>query len=734
MLHVKLLTSPHISLKGTSLSSTLVGRGLALFAYIAANKAPIARSKLLDLLWGDITEKQAQENVRVLLYNVRRILGDYISVTRSTVELNRRLPYWSDLDAFASITDERVRHDPILLAQILDLYEQDFLDGFYIANAPVFDTWLAEQRNYLRNKTIAGWQQLTEIYWAEKRYEESISANERLLALAPWHEEAHQRHMRLLMATGRRSAALAQYETCCRQLNETLDSPPSLETTKLYEQIKEHPIAPKGDMQALVRPQQSISTESTLSLALGTMPTQSWFVGRQAELKTLHQWTMAEQCRAVSILGMGGQGKTALAAAFVKTVVEMSSDTKSAFAGIIWHSVQRVPPLEDILRQWIDHLSDGQVTSLPPTLDRQVDLLIGYLKKKRFLFVLDGAESVLACQDSEQKERYNDYVQLWRCFVEQDHQSCLLIVGREWITDRRNHYERPTIYRRMILDGLDPDAGRQLLTRHGLQLGADDGIELQQIYAGNPSMLDLAGQTIDELFFGDVRSFLSENAPFLGEIGVVCEEQFSKLTRLEQEILTWLALEGRPVSADYLWSNLLTHPSKHKYFIALSRQLGRSLILQQGSLFGVPDLVMQYARQRLLERLYKELTAVSKQLDSASSIRVTAMQLNRYDLQKLQADTKRVDNKIPFLAAWQKRLHRFWGGPHSFTKAMQRLLTALDEEAQQGAPLTAGYARANIRLLTTGDLWSERAKNITRDAPPSEDLYPLASPVTSSDT
>jgi len=69
------------------------------------------------------------------------------------------------------------------------------------------------------------------------------------------------------------------------------------------------------------------------------MPTQSWFVGRQPELKTLHQWTMAEQCRAVSILGMGGQGKTALAAAFVKTVVEISSATKSAFAGIIWHSV-----------------------------------------------------------------------------------------------------------------------------------------------------------------------------------------------------------------------------------------------------------------------------------------------------------------------------------------------------------------------------------------------------------
>ena len=36
------------------------------------------------------------------------------------------------------------------------------------------------------------------------------------------------------------------------------------------------------------------------------------FYGREEELATLEQWVVQERCRVVSVLGMGGMGKSAL--------------------------------------------------------------------------------------------------------------------------------------------------------------------------------------------------------------------------------------------------------------------------------------------------------------------------------------------------------------------------------------------------------------------------------------
>jgi DNA-binding SARP family transcriptional activator len=703
MLHAKLLASAQLSLNGTSLSSLLSGRGLAFFAYVAANNTSCPRIKFHELLWADVTEKQAQENVRVLIYNVRQILGDYMSVTRTTVELNRRLPYWSDLDAFSSIADERVACDPSLLTQILKLYECDFLDGFSISNAPGFESWLTQKRRHFHNLAILGWQRLAELHGAEQRYEEGITANEHLLTLAPWHEEAHQRHMRFLMALGRRSAALAQYEICCQQLSDELDVSPSAETRSLYEQIRSVTHVEKSTSPSIQPIPKAPTVENLVSIALGTMPTQKWLLGRQQELKTLHQWTVLERCRSVAILGIGGQGKTALAAYFVQTLAEVSSNAEPAFDGIIWHSLRNMPRLEDVLQEWIFRLSDQQIFSLPPTLDGQIDLLVSYIKAKRFLFVLDDVEAVMSPLSGEQEELYSTYAQLWRSFIERDHQSCLLVVGREWITHLQNHYERSALYRRLILDGLGLENGRQIVTHHGFEVSHAEYAKMHQIYAGNPLMLELAGQTIDELFFGDVQAFLSEGSPFLGEIGATLDQQFSGLTRLEQEMLTWLALEDRPVSLHHLWDNLLIHPTKRDYFAALNTLLRRSLIRQNGVQFDVPNLIVQYARQRLLDELYLEFIKVSVYITEPSAIRVTAMQLNRYPLCKLQAQNGFPVADRPFLLLFVQRLHRFGGGEQGFRKLIQFMLSALNEEVEVVALLTTGYAKVNLQFLYDWD-------------------------------
>ena len=73
-------------------------------------------------------------------------------------------------------------------------------------------------------------------------YEQAQHYARRQLELEPWREEAHRQLMRVLAASGQRSAALAQYNQCRKTLADELGVEPDAETVALYEQIRSRQI------------------------------------------------------------------------------------------------------------------------------------------------------------------------------------------------------------------------------------------------------------------------------------------------------------------------------------------------------------------------------------------------------------------------------------------------------------------------------------------------------------
>lgn len=696
MLRAKLLSRPHVALTTVASSLPLVGKGLGLFAYVATQPEPCLRTKLLDLLWGDVSERKAQEYLRSLLYSVRQSIGDYLLVNRQTVEFNRSLPYWLDVEVFAGAPPVRVKQDAVLLAESLNLYQCEFLDGLQLSNAPVFDSWLQEERRCLRDHAIAGWQKLANYYWAQQDYQMGIAANLRLLELAPWHEEAHRQQMRFLVAAGQRSAALAQYELCCRNLRDELDAPPSEATTALYEQIK----APAG-AQASEQPGKlplSGACDAPAApglrtcLSLGTMPRPHWFVGRQSELQTLYRWVVGERCRAVSILGSGGLGKTTLAASFVQILAEPGQDGQPAFEGIVWHTVHYAPQPEQIISDWLRLLSDDPCLVVPSTRDRQIDLLREYLQRRRFLFVLDNAESIVAAMDDDRREEYSTYTQIWRLFAESNHQSCVLITARTWVAQLRNQYEQIGSYRRLVLEGLPPEDSIKLLKKHGLH-GADQELAgLQHAYCGNPLALELVAHTIDELYDGDVHAFVDEELPLLGEVELILRREYAGLSPLEQELFTWLSLVQKPISSAQLWDCLLVRPAKREYLMALNSLVQHSLIHQQEACYSVENVLGEYARHRLVDEICLEVAS------NPPLSPVHSLQLNRYRLCDALGSQPAAGGRRDLLVALSKRLLCHAGGQ----QVMQRLdylLAAWRSEQEQRTEWSEGYAEDNLLQL-----------------------------------
>jgi DNA-binding SARP family transcriptional activator len=94
-------------------------------------------------------------------------------------------------------------------------------------------------RERLQRQALTTLHRLAGYYEQRGEYERACEVAWRQVELEPWEEEAHRQLIRLLALSGQRSAALAQYETCRRLLDEELSIEPTEETTKLYQQIRD---------------------------------------------------------------------------------------------------------------------------------------------------------------------------------------------------------------------------------------------------------------------------------------------------------------------------------------------------------------------------------------------------------------------------------------------------------------------------------------------------------------
>jgi len=344
----------------------------------------------------------------------------------------------------------------------------------------------------------------------------------------------------------------------------------------------------------------------------GSAPDISIFYGRTKELATLQQWIVQDRCRLVTLLGMGGIGKTSLS---VKLAQEIHTD----FDYVIWRSLRNAPAIQDLLTNLISFLSNQQITinDLPESVEDRILHLVNYLRSSRCLLVLDNVETILRQGEraGHYIEEYEEYGQLLRCVAQTHHQSCLVITSREKPRGLASSEGITLPVRSLHLDGLTQSEGKDIFESKGLFCSDVQQQLLFEHYRGNPLALKIVATNIQELFDGDVTQFLEQGTAVFGDIWDLLGQQFRRLSIAEQQVMYWLAINREPVTLSELKQDILPIISPREVLEALESLQQRSLIEKAVPIvsksvasFTQQPAVMEYVTAQFISQICNEIT------------------------------------------------------------------------------------------------------------------------------
>jgi WD40 repeat protein len=328
----------------------------------------------------------------------------------------------------------------------------------------------------------------------------------------------------------------------------------------------------------------------------------SVFFNRTEELQTLQRWISLDCCRLITVLGMGGIGKTALTVKLARQLLEVNHESPSGFQYVIWRSLRNAPPLETLLSELIPFLSNQQDTQATPAR------LLSYLRNARCLVILDNLETILAegTQSGQFRPGYEGYAELLRLLSETNHNSCILITSREKPAELTS-YEGATFKVRSLALSGSAEAAQFLLSAKGLMGTVEQQQVLCDRYGNSPLALKIVATSIQDLFDGQIADFLKEDTFIFNGIRRLLDQQFLRLSSLEHSILYWLAINREWTTVAELQEDILPKVAKADLLEALESLSGRSLIEKRAGRYTQQPVVMEYVTEKLIEQILQEL-------------------------------------------------------------------------------------------------------------------------------
>jgi len=381
LLSVRLLGMPRIYLRGRPVEVARWPKVLAMLAYLLVEPRPHPRAALAALLWPDSLPRQAQQNLRQILYRLRRLLtGDqessqpHIVTDRQHVWVDTA-DVWVDVTALEALLKRVHSHDHRRasvcitcvghLEEAVTLHRGPFLEGLGDVGSVPFEQWLLLWQESLRHQVAQARYTLAEHHLAHGRAEQARTYVRELLSADPWDEAAERLFLRATWRLEGRNAALSAYQRFAAALASELGVPPEDETRALAEHIKRAEGGPPSPPGLLPRP---------------LTP----FFGRQQVQAQLATYLAQKEQQLITLVGIGGCGKTRLALEVARAQIPDWRD------GIWFVPLAQVATAERLAKTIAEVL-------IPTFSDTRAvtTRLLDFLRHRELLLVLDNFEHLV---------------------------------------------------------------------------------------------------------------------------------------------------------------------------------------------------------------------------------------------------------------------------------------------------------------------------------------------------
>ncbi len=355
-LHIQLLGDFRLTYDDAPITTINTARLQALLAYLVLHRdAQLLRQHLAFLFWPDSPEDQARTNLRKLYYLLRNALPEadrFLSADAKSLRWRPDAPFTLDVADFENGVAQAESADALQAA--LALYQGDLLPSCY-------DDWIVPVRERLRQTCIAALERLTQLFERRRDCRTAIRCAQLLLQYDPLNEASYRCLIRLHIINGDRAEAMRVYRTCVEVLRRELDAEPSPATREVYER--------------------ALHT-GAFDARLPAQPTP--FIGRELELAEIARRLTDPVCRLLTLVGLGGIGKSRLA-------LQAALEQADTFAdGVYFVPLAPISSANLIVPAIAEALRFSFFGQTEPKLQ-----LYDYLREKHALLVIDNFEHVI---------------------------------------------------------------------------------------------------------------------------------------------------------------------------------------------------------------------------------------------------------------------------------------------------------------------------------------------------
>ncbi len=567
-----------------------------LFVYLAMHPGEHNRKKLAGMLWSETNDQQALKNLRTVLSSIRQHLPDALIVARDGLAINPVVMTRVDASLFEQgcvdlLAMPNTLNTPdalVHMQHLAELYQGAFLADVAYRDAAAFDEWVTDKQRHLQELYARLLYQIVELAQKKADYDTALQYVHRLIALDPYWDAARRQLMRLLAYNNRSNDALLAYENFARLLADELEAQPEEETTTLYEQIRSRHL----------RPPKERSVRATQALiVLPDMP----FVEAVDDIGIAQRMLNTPQCRLLTIYGISGVGKTALATQIAFQRQHLYRDGAHFIA---LKGTQSARDLPYIIANTLGIDFVNQTT--PSDLE---DLLLEYLKKHHGLLVLDNYDHLLPEIDFVQK------------ILEQSASTQFVITSqaplnlfREWLLPLQGLQvpslddDHPETYESVRLFEL---TAQRINPRFNLHENVRGVVEICQLVDGLPLALIIAAGWTQIIPINKIKEYIIEGQEFNLPLQQDLPPHHQSLEMMLE--YTWNTLEAPEQYALMAMSifNMNFDFDEAEQICGVSlgtlmTMIHKSLIQKYDEKYRMHQLIWRYARKKLLYSDKKE--------------------------------------------------------------------------------------------------------------------------------